>query len=169
MRYFIIDKYSFSIKEVYDNSWFSNPIKKEGRLNDLMCKLETVGGYHAKYSWASDCHYYVDFYTRGLNAPFTLNGWRFPEEINRAQESSSRDGRIFNKFSFKCYMPNGQALNVGVQVDKPFIWGIMKAIKALVEMKSSDFNTCSYIQDGERHILLNSYYKRSNTCREYYI
>lgn len=53
MRYFVINIQNLAVEEVKDDSWFSNPIKKIGRKNALMCYFDDFGGYTAKYSWAS--------------------------------------------------------------------------------------------------------------------
>lgn len=132
MRYFIINKYTLDVKEVQDDSWFSNPIKKLGKNNELMCYFDSFGGYQAKYSWASEHHYYAEFFVFGKKSEFVLNGWKFPKTIGRGNDGTSRDGRTFNKFSFKCYMPNGLPLNVSAKVNSAYIWGIMKVIKELI-------------------------------------
>ena len=167
MRYFIIKKSDLTIEEVKDDSWFSSPIKKLGPYNDLMCKIDVSGGYDAKYSWASRHNYFAEFYTRGTKSSFCIKEWRFPNEIRRAIDSSSRDGRIFNEFSFKCTMPNNQPLNVEVKVNEPYIWGIMKAFGALINMSEMMFNSCSYIVGNERHISLNSYIYYNSYEKEY--
>lgn len=169
MRYFIISKSDFTIKEVKDDSWFSTPIKKLGPYNDLMCEIDTFGGYDAKYSWASKHNYNAEFYTRGTKSSFCINGWTFPKEISHATDSSSRDARIFNEFSFKCIMPNNLPLFVKVKVDKPYIWGIMKAFNALINMSESSFNSCSFMMGNERHISLNSYIYLNSCVKEYYL
>lgn len=160
--YYIINQSDFSVTEVNDDSWFSNPINKEGKSHNLMCVLKTYGGYEAKYSLASKRNYYVLFYVRGIASDFTFNGWTFPKALHCCTESFSRDGRIFNKFSFICTMPNGQKLNVKVQVDKSYILGILESIKALINMSTTSFENDSYVIRGERHIFLNSYWYLNN-------
>lgn len=157
MRYFIIDLSNFTIKEVQDDSWFSNPIKKLGQYNDLMCRIDAFGGYDAKYSWASRRNYYAEFFVRGNKSQYRIKRWTFPNEIRNATDSSSRDGRIFNEFSFRCTMPNGNPLNVKVKVNKPYIWGIIEAVSKLINMSETCFNLYSYEIRGERYIFLNSY------------
>lgn len=157
MRYFIIRTRDLDIEEVKDDSWFSNPIKKMGEDHELMCKIDAFGGYDAKNSWASKRHYYAEFFVRGQKSSFRLKGWNFPSEIRRATDSSSRDARWFNEFSFVCTRPNGDSLNVNVKVNEPYIWGIMKAISALINMSESMFDTYSYSIGNERCITLDSY------------
>lgn len=167
IRYFIINTYTLELKEIKDDSWFSNPIKKLGKDNELMCRFDSFGGYQAKYSWASEHHYYVEFYVRGQLAEFTLKGWKFPKKINRCNDGTSRDGRTFNRFSFKCYMPDGIPLNVSALVNEAYIWGIMKVIGKLIDMSRSLINSFSYESNGERYIEFDSYCNIYSTPKSY--
>lgn len=170
MRYFVINIQNLAVEEVKDDSWFSNPIKKIGRKNALMCYFDDFGGYTAKYSWASKKHYYAKFFVWGKQSSFSFKGWTFPSEISNATNSSSRNGRTFNEFSFKCTRPNGESLYVGVRVDRSYIWGILKAYATLINLSEESFNSNSYTINNERHINLDSYYYYySDCCKKVYI
>ena len=159
LRYFIINPYSLEPTEQEVTKWFKTPIDTHGKSNQLMCYFDTIGGYHAKRTWASSTHYYVKFFEFGENKEFSLKGWKFPKEIKNAKDYSSNEGRMHNEFSFICTTPYGKKCSVNAHIDTPFIWGIMKVIKTLVfndELFLMKYGTVN--NEGNYRILFRSYY-----------
>lgn len=111
--YYIVEKNGgdFSTKEVRDESWFKDPIQKEGSQHQYMAEVHIHS--HWKSSNLANLQTkdttWIYVYTFGKRKEIELNGWSFKPEVTIRSALTNHFSGM--EMSFQISSPDGQKGN----------------------------------------------------------
>lgn len=112
-KYYIVETngVGIDVRNVPDDYWFTNPIKKEGHKHKYMVEISYYDHWSGGRTLSSCVSCNINVYSYGRKEPFTISGWTFlPDKIEGKEATSSKFTGM--ELWFTCVSPEGERTEI---------------------------------------------------------